>query len=162
MSDPKQADLLAKARKLHQDLQCIRAYVLGGETPARVWGGTSKPPTFPQIRTLLALNMLGPCQLKDLSRTLDVSDPAASEMIDRLVEMGYVARSQDEQDRRRVVLELTPSARTRVEGHERHTLERLVRLMEAMGEDQVSRWLETSEALVRAVEISRERDASRD
>src|SRR6478735_4029264 len=50
----------------------------------------------------------GPCAQQDLAGFLDVSKQAASQLIDTLVTRGYVRRALDGQDRRRMVVSLTP------------------------------------------------------
>ena len=50
----------------------------------------------------------GPCAQQDFAGFLDVSKQAASQLIDTLVTRGYVRRALDPQDRRRMVVSLTP------------------------------------------------------
>ncbi|MDK2971556.1 MAG: hypothetical protein PWP23_1311 [Candidatus Sumerlaeota bacterium] len=162
MSSIQSPELIAQARLIHQHLQRMRAYLTSGETPGRIWQGMGKAPTFPQIRTLFALNLLGPCQLKDLSRMLDISDPAASEMVDRLVEMKLVTRDQDPVDRRRVILRLTADARRRVEAHEHHTLERIMRLLDTIGPEQVAQWVDLAERMTKVVQSTERKVPTRE
>lgn len=51
------------------------------------------------------------CTVGDLAHGLNVSMPAASEMVDRMVEDGLLERGVDPADRRRVLIALTPTAR---------------------------------------------------
>jgi DNA-binding MarR family transcriptional regulator len=50
----------------------------------------------------------GPCAQQDLADHLDVSKQAASQLLDTLVTRGYVRRSLDPVDRRRMIVMLTP------------------------------------------------------
>jgi DNA-binding MarR family transcriptional regulator len=50
----------------------------------------------------------GPAAQQDLERFLNMSKQAASQLVDVLVTRGYLNRSPDPEDRRRVVLTLTP------------------------------------------------------
>jgi len=61
--------------------------------------------TYNQYKALLTLSDSGPCTLNSLSRELGVATSSASQMVDRLVIMGLVERTQAEGDRRRVILE---------------------------------------------------------
>ena len=65
--------------------------------------------TYNQYKALLALSAIGPCTLNALSGALGVATSSASQMADRLVVMGLVARSAGDEDRRRIVLRTTPA-----------------------------------------------------
>jgi DNA-binding MarR family transcriptional regulator len=69
--------------------------------------------TIPQFRTLGQLERHPDRNLGLLADHLGVSLPAASALIDRLVDAGLVDRSVDPSERRRVRLSLTPLGRER-------------------------------------------------
>ncbi len=71
--------------------------------------------SMPQMNTLLRLNYKGSCGVSDLGDHLGVTDAAASQMIDRLVQQGLVARSEDAADRRAKRIELTDKGRQLVQ-----------------------------------------------
>lgn len=56
--------------------------------------------TFPQIIAMYALTWDGPQPISTLAQALRLSVPATSQLIDRLVESGYVAREEAAEDRR--------------------------------------------------------------
>lgn len=152
------------ARALLAHAQRIRNYMLSGESPMDLWEGFPKDPTISQVRALLALNFLEPCRLKTFANALQISGPAASEMVERLVEMNFVEREQDPCDRRRIILRLSPEARERVEKHENFTLERIAEIMNQLTDDQVQNWLHLSTVIDRAIgsiEASHESGKSR-
>jgi len=151
---------IEKATRLLAHGQRIRNYMLGGDQPDSIWKDLPKEPTVSQIRTLLALNFLGECPLKILATRLGVSRPAASEMVDRLVEMNFVMREQNPDDRRQIIIRLTPDARRRVEAHESRTLKRIGRIMEKLDSEMVERWIETSEIIAGTIDDI-EREAER-
>lgn len=64
-----------------------------------------------QVKALGFLHRRGPVALGDVARELGISLPTASELIDRLVEDGHVVRAVNPDDRRKVLLDLTPEAR---------------------------------------------------
>ena len=64
-----------------------------------------------QVRVLSVLMHEAPCSVGAVARALNISMGASSESVDRLVELGYISREHSTEDRRRVVLDLTPSAR---------------------------------------------------
>ncbi len=75
-----------------------------------------------QIKAMLYLYRQGHCTVGELAAKVGVSMPAASELIDRLVDDGFVEREVNPADRRQVLLGLTPRARSY--GAEIHALRR--------------------------------------
>jgi DNA-binding MarR family transcriptional regulator len=67
--------------------------------------------SMPQIRTLFHLSHDGKCGVSEIGELLGVTNPAASQMIDRLVIEGYIERSEDPADRRAKRLKLTGKGR---------------------------------------------------
>lgn len=65
--------------------------------------------TMPQIKILLILYVGGPRRMSDIAADLDVTLPAATSLIDRLVEKHYVVRETYSDDRRVVLCQLSPS-----------------------------------------------------
>lgn len=63
---------------------------------------------------LAALDRLAPCPQQQLARLLNVTEPAAAQVVDELVQAGLVARGQDPHDRRRYALDLTDLGRERL------------------------------------------------
>jgi len=61
-----------------------------------------------QISVLFRLHYGGSCGVSDLGEHLGVSNAAASQMVDRLVGMDLLKRSEDPADRRVKTLALTP------------------------------------------------------
>ena len=67
--------------------------------------------TGPQGDALIAIYQAGPLALKELGELLIAEGGHPSRLVDRLVEAGFVERRDADEDRRRVVLSLTPSGR---------------------------------------------------
>jgi DNA-binding MarR family transcriptional regulator len=57
--------------------------------------------------SLSTIGKLGPCPQQLFARYLAVTEPAAAQIVEELVQAGLVARGQDPADRRRYALELT-------------------------------------------------------
>ncbi|RKN43883.1 MarR family winged helix-turn-helix transcriptional regulator [Streptomyces hoynatensis] len=64
--------------------------------------------TLPQLRTLVALEGLGPVKLATLAQVLGVNPSTALRMVGRLETAGMVDRRANPASRREVVLSLTP------------------------------------------------------
>jgi len=63
--------------------------------------------TMPQTKILLILHVHGPRRMSDLANELDITLPAATSLIDRLVEKHYVIRETQPDDRRVVLCHLS-------------------------------------------------------
>nr|WP_238994684.1 MarR family transcriptional regulator [Mycolicibacterium chubuense] len=90
--------------------------------------------TVPQLRVLVMVATRGPLNLAAVATGLDVNPSSASRICDRLVKAGLLNREPAPQDRRHVVLTLTPSGRrlvAKVDRHRRTAVERVLRPMEA-------------------------------
>jgi DNA-binding MarR family transcriptional regulator len=83
--------------------------------------------------SLFAIGKLGPCPQQQLARYLAVTEPAAAQIVEELVQGGLVARGQDPSDRRRYALELTALGWERLTTL-RHAVDRLqAELVETLG-----------------------------
>lgn len=103
--------------------------------------------TFGQVRALWTLDFLGPAGLNQLARTLGVSNPAATELVDRLVERGYVRRAASESDRRCVVLTLRPRGRRILAQFGKHRRARFSKLLRVLDRRDVARLAEALETV---------------
>lgn len=63
--------------------------------------------TFPQLRILFTVREQPGSDLRTLAERLGIGTSGASQQVDRLVEKGFVARTEDAEDRRRLRLRLT-------------------------------------------------------
>ena len=63
--------------------------------------------TFAQVRALIILAAKKSLTVSQLAKMLDVGNPTASILIQKLVERGLVTRSEDETDRRQTVVRLS-------------------------------------------------------
>jgi len=68
-----------------------------------------------QLSALLRLYYGGQCGISDIGDHLGVTNAASSQMIDRLVQQGFIERSEDPHDRRSKNLVLTAKGRMLVQ-----------------------------------------------
>jgi DNA-binding MarR family transcriptional regulator len=88
--------------------------------------------TVPQLRVLMMVATRGPLNLAAVAAGLDVNPSSASRICERLVKAELLNRAAAPQDRRNVVLTLTPSGRRlvgKVDRHRRTSIERVLRPM---------------------------------
>jgi DNA-binding MarR family transcriptional regulator len=73
--------------------------------------------TLPQLKALITLagRDEGPCPIKDLAESLGLAAPAATRIVDALVDRGLATRTEDPQDRRVRRIATTGSGREFVE-----------------------------------------------
>jgi len=65
--------------------------------------------SMPQFSLMMRLYHQGGCAMHDVSRHFDVSGAAASQLVDKLVQGGFVTRSENPDDRRAREITLTES-----------------------------------------------------
>ena len=93
--------------------------------------------TYNQYKMLLTIYDKGSCTLNDLARELQIAMSSASEMVDRLVNLGIVYRTVDEENRRRVVIYTTSSGEELIRELRQGIVENYRRLLARLsGEDQ--------------------------
>src|SRR5215217_5541253 len=63
-----------------------------------------------QVKVLLQLGTRRQMTVGEIASALSCSMPAASELVDRLVDAGHLVRSSDPADRRRVLVAATPAS----------------------------------------------------
>src|SRR5215216_8064835 len=63
-----------------------------------------------QVKVLLQLGKRRQMTVGEIATALDCSMPAASELVDRLVDGGHLVRASDPADRRRVLIAATPAS----------------------------------------------------
>lgn len=71
--------------------------------------------SMPQFSILMQLHHKGPCGMSEVSERFDISNAAASQLVEKLVHAGYLERAEDPSDRRAKLLKLSPSGAKLVE-----------------------------------------------
>ncbi len=79
-----------------------------------------------QVKVLLQLGTRSQMTIGEIAAGLNCSMPAASELVDRLVDAGHLVRASDPDDRRRVLISATPEA-ARIGSRMRELRERQIR-----------------------------------
>ena len=102
------------AEDLNQNLNSIHAYfqfMLKNQADPFLKGKL----TFPQYIALQIISDTGKIKMKALAKQLNVSLPAATGLIDRLVALSMVRRIFDESDRRVVCIVITPAGKRTID-----------------------------------------------
>ncbi|MFG3206360.1 MarR family winged helix-turn-helix transcriptional regulator [Streptomyces sp. NPDC048192] len=101
---------------------------------ARALASVDAPLTLPQLRSLVALHTCGPIKLAAMAATLGVTSSTALRMAERLEAQGLTDRRVNPDNRREVVLRLTPAGEELVErvlSHRRAEIRALVERLPA-------------------------------
>jgi DNA-binding MarR family transcriptional regulator len=75
----------------------------------RGWGLFAKSTglSMPQFSIMMQLHYRGACGMSEISERFEISAAAASQLVDKLVQSGFMAREEDPHDRRAKLLNLT-------------------------------------------------------
>ena len=138
----------------------LKVRVLRGSM--RTWDSNGGPCDFieltpPQMHTLMAIRVRGSLTVKGLADAMQVSAPSASAMVERLVELGAVTREQNHEDRREVLVQLTPRAAETLEQLDEHIMESLAELLAKLGPEYAEKWCDVCR---RILEVCIDEDTS--
>jgi DNA-binding MarR family transcriptional regulator len=103
--------------------------------------------SLPQIHAVNVTRERGQVSIKELAAILGVSPPSASTMVDRLVEKGVLRRERSLEDRRRVVVSVSPDAVQSLEELEGAILASFVGLVRKVGPEIARKWCEVLQAV---------------
>ena len=79
----------------------------------RGWGLFAKSTglSMPQFSILMQLHHKGACNMSEISERFEITPAASSQLVDKLVQSGLMAREEDPHDRRAKLLNLTDKGR---------------------------------------------------
>lgn len=104
--------------KQSQFTQSIRAWMdIFMHRSMRGWGRFAKSTglSMPQFSLMMQLHHKGACGMSTVSEGFDITPAAASQLVDKLVQSGFVQRVEDHHDRRAKLLSLTDQGRELIE-----------------------------------------------
>ncbi len=103
--------------------------------------------TYNQYKMLLTIYDKGNCPLNLLARELQIAMSSASEMVDRLVNLGFVYRMVDEENRRQVVIYTTERGEELIRELRRGIVENYRLLLARLSEHDRERLVQAFETL---------------
>jgi DNA-binding MarR family transcriptional regulator len=108
--------------------------------------------SMPQFSLMTQLYHRGACGMSGISEQFEITPAAASQMVDKLVQSGYIAREEDPNDRRAKVLNLTRKGRELIDqgNEERHRW--VDELAEKLNSEERARIIGALELMMRAVQ----------
>ncbi len=93
-----------------------------------------------QLHAVKTLYESGELTMNELAAQLSVSPPSASAMVDRLVEKGVVCREHSTEDRRKVVVRVSPEAVLMAEGIKSNIMQFFIELVDRIGIETARQW----------------------
>ena len=93
------------------------------------------------LNVLTLLEAEGPLAMGRLAEALDVSVASATGIVARMTARGVVERRHDADDRRVVLVHLTPRGTRVFQNLEQHHRQRLARLLDQLSEDEMTGFL---------------------
>lgn len=113
--------------------------------------------SMPQFSILMQLHYRGNCGVSDISDRFDITNAAASQLVDKLVQSRLVQREEDPQDRRAKLLNLTEKAKELIQ----QNIEERYRWVEDLaGKLTPEERAKVTEALLILTEAAREEDTN--
>jgi DNA-binding MarR family transcriptional regulator len=96
--------------------------------------------SLPQFGILMQLHHRGDCGISDISERFDITAPAASQLVDKLVQAGLIERTEDPDDRRVKQIALSSKGRLMIEtgSRERYRwMDKIVKELDPIQRDKV-------------------------
>lgn len=103
--------------------------------------------TYNQYKMLLTIYDKGSCPLNRLARELQIAMSSASEMVDRLVNLGFVYRTVDEGNRRQVIIYTTEQGEELIRELRRGIVDNYRTLLERLPAQDQERLVQAFETL---------------
>ncbi len=109
--------------------------------------GPFKDLSVAQLHVIRTVRSHQELTMSALAELLNVSPPSASAMVDRLVEKGALSREHSTEDRRKVVVRISPQAIKHAEEVESAIMELFVGLVEKIGPETTTQWCRVLERI---------------
>lgn len=114
--------------------------------------------THPQMHMMMKIRDCGQMTVKEVAEAMGVSAPSASAMIDRLVDMDAVMREHSKEDRREVIVRISPKGIGLVSHVEDGLLNTFGELLEKLGPEDAHKWCQIYEKILVLIDEDNKRD----
>jgi len=113
-------------------------------------GSASMPRITPsQWGALMCIEERDESTVKEVAKALSITSSAATQLIDGLVENGYVARKTREKDRRAVTLTLSKKTRTHISVMKKRGIQKFLTLFEVLNDEEFDQYLFLNKKIIR-------------
>jgi len=133
-----------KVKELMEGFQSLKQH-----EPFHSMGSGALPRITPaQWRILILIEGQGQSTVKGLASMLSITSSAATQLIDGLVESGYVLRETSKEDRRVVSLTLSKKTKAQVEKMKKHVLHKFLDFFEVLNDREFNQYLLLTQKIV--------------
>lgn len=108
--------------------------------------------SMPQFSLMTQMYHRGACGMSGISERFEITPAAASQMVDKLVQSGYIVREEDPTDRRAKTLNLTPKGRELIDAGNEERYRWVDELAGKLNADERARIVEALELMTRAIQ----------
>ena len=109
--------------------------------------------TITQLKSLFFIAAKGKTNFKKLADALGVTPPNITGIIDRLVEQGLVSRTENTEDRRIMLLQMTEKGQELIHNLHENRFQKMNTLMMDMSEDDLNAMLTGLKGMLKAAEV---------
>ncbi len=117
--------------------------------------------TMGQLKTLMVLAGCHDLTVSRVAEALSLGKPATSILVDRLVQLQLVQRTEDPQDRRRTLVTLTEEGRTLTARLRQGSIDLIARLVAALDPADLAAWERGLNALLAVIQATNADSESR-
>jgi DNA-binding MarR family transcriptional regulator len=107
--------------------------------------------TPPQVHMIMTVRQHGQVTLKQLAKALHVKAPAASTMVERLVELGILTREENPTDRREVLIRVSHRDESQFQVIERRQLQFAMDMFDKIGIEYARVWADLCKCIQEAL-----------
>ncbi len=108
--------------------------------------------SMPQFSLMTQMYHRGACGMSGISERFEITPAAASQMVDKLVQSGYVVREEDPNDRRAKTLNLTPKGRQLIDAGNEERYRWVEDLAGKLNAEERAQIVEALELMTRAIQ----------
>lgn len=111
-------------------------------------GGHLPRITHSQWGALMSIERSGESTVRDVAKTLGVTSSAATQLVDGLVQSGYVQRQASPKDRRTVILTLTKKTKVQVDNMKKERLRKFLKFFEVLDDREFNQYIALNKKIV--------------
>ena len=108
--------------------------------------------SMPQFSLMMQMYHRGACGMSGISERFEITPAAASQMVDKLVQSGYIVREEDPSDRRAKTLNLTAKGRQLIDAGNEERYRWVDDLAGKLSAEERARIVEALELMTRAMQ----------
>jgi MarR family multiple antibiotic resistance transcriptional regulator len=108
--------------------------------------------TNTQSQAVFKISRICPCTLSEVSKILRITKSSASTLVERLVVKGVLERKQDPNNRRCVLITISPQAEKFKKALEEELINEMKKIADKMSPEDFNKWVEAYQAIDLAIE----------